>query len=133
MRLNSFDDDIIYVPRAERISFELSARYRRGDRRGSMLLQNLSLGGARASGLGELRCGDRITLYLPTLKPKEAVVLWVEGEVLGLEFDRPLHPDIFESLILHHAEQRERTEADRAWRVAGKDVSAPVEGFRRAA
>ena len=133
MRLNSFDDDIVYVPRAQRVSFDMQVRYRHGGTRATLLLQNLTAGGAYATGLAELRCGDRITLCLPSLKPKDAVVVWLEDEVLGLEFDRPLHPDIYEGLVLHHATWRTRTDADRAWQVKGKDASAPVEGLRNAA
>lgn len=133
MRLNSFDDDIIYVPRAERVSFDVAARYRHATARASVLLQNLTLGGANATGLGTLRCGDRITVYLPSLKPKQAVVIWSEDAMLGLEFDRPLHPDIYEGLILHHAQWRPRTEADHSRQVIGKDASAPLERLRSAA
>ncbi|HZV08357.1 MAG TPA: hypothetical protein VFF94_01320, partial [Novosphingobium sp.] len=60
-----------------------------------------------------LATGDVLALYLPSLKPKNARVAWTVGTSAGLEFERPLHPDIFESLVLRHARPRERTETDR--------------------
>jgi hypothetical protein len=113
MLLNTIDDTVVYVPRAERISFDLLVRYRRGDGRGPTLLKNLTCGGARVEGIEGLRCGDKVTLCLPSLAPKEATVMWLMDEDAGLEFDRPLHPDIFEELVLRHASQRERTDIDR--------------------
>lgn len=113
MLLNTIDDTVVYVPRAERISFDLMVRYRRDDERGSTLLRNLTCGGARVEGIAGLRCGDKVTLCLPSLKPKEATVVWLLGVGAGLEFDRPLHPDFFEELVLRHACPRERSEIDR--------------------
>ena len=133
MRLNSFEDDTTYTPRSERVSFDLAARYRHGTTRTRILLQNLSLGGARAEGLGDLRCGDRITLLLPSLKPKVTMVVWSVGDIFGLEFERPLHPDIYETLVLHHAQWRERTDLDHQLQVNGKDYSAPVDDLRKVA
>lgn len=113
MLLNTIDDTVVYVPRAERISFDLMVRYRFGEERGPNLLKNLTCGGARVEGIAGLRCGDKVTLCLPSLAPKEATVVWLMGQSAGLEFDRPLHPDIFEELVMRHASQRERSETDR--------------------
>lgn len=113
MLLNTIDDTVVYVPRAERVSFDLMARYRHEQDRGPALLKNLTCGGARVERIAGLRCGDKVTLCLPSLKPKEATVMWLLGEDAGLEFDRPLHPDFFEDLVLHYAVRRERTDLDR--------------------
>ena len=120
MLLNTINDTVVYVPRAERISFDIPVRYRRGDVRSSTLLINLTSGGARVEGIEDLRCGDKVTLYLPSLKPKEATVVWVMGLGSGLEFDRPLHPDIFESLVLRHARRRDRSETDRLTQIESR-------------
>ncbi|MBB3953122.1 hypothetical protein [Novosphingobium sediminicola] len=113
MLLNTIDDTVVYVPRAERISFDLMVRYRSLEDRGPTLLKNLTCGGARVEGVAGLRCGDKVTLCLPSLAPKEATVVWLLDLSAGLEFDRPLHPDIFEEMVLRHASQRERSETDR--------------------
>ena len=133
MRLNAFEDDIAYTPRSERVSFDMQVRLRCGKIRASAQLKNVTTGGARVDGMQGLRCGDRVTLYLPKLKPKLAMVAWIVGDAAGLEFERPLHPSIFETLVLHHAQWRELTETDRTLRVVGKDYSAPVEDLRNAA
>ncbi|WDF73897.1 hypothetical protein [Novosphingobium sp. KACC 22771] len=113
MLLNTIEDTVVYVPRAERVSFDLMVRARFGEYRGPALMKNLTCGGARVEGIAGLRCGDKVTLCLPLLAPKEATVMWLLGDDAGLEFDRPLHPDIFEDLVLHHASRRERTDTDR--------------------
>lgn len=133
MWLNSMDDEVVYAPRAERISFDMLVRYRLLGQRGTLLLKNLTCGGARVDGLEDLRCGDGLTLYLPSLKPKTAMVVWTVGSGAGLEFERPLHKNVFEDLIHHHARPRARTDADRALQVEGKDLSAPVDFIRHAA
>jgi hypothetical protein len=114
MLLNTLVDTAVYVPRSERISFDLPIRMRQGQQRPATLLKNLTCGGARIEGMPlGLRAGDKTTVYLPSLKPKEATVMWTMGDIVGVEFDRPLHPDIFEELVLRHARRRPRTEIDR--------------------
>lgn len=131
MLFTPIDDSAVYVPRAERISFDLMVRYRRGNVRGPMLLKNLTCGGARVEGIENLRCGDKVVLCLPSLKAKEATVVWVSGASAGLEFDRPLHPDIFEGLVQRHASKRERSEDDRLTQIDSRyDREDPEEPLR---
>ncbi len=117
MLLNTLTDSVVYVPRSERISFDMMVRYRFDGTRTTTLLRNLTCGGARIEGIEGLRCGDTVTLSLPSLKPKEAKVVWMVGDSAGLEFDRPLHPDIFEELVLHYGRRRDRTDIDRLLQV----------------
>lgn len=112
MRLNTMVNQVVYAPRAQRISFDMPVRYRQGSQRVSLLLRNLTAMGARVEGLDELRIGDMAMVQLPTLAPKAALVVWTRGDAAGLEFERPLHPDIFEGLVREHAEPRRRTIAD---------------------
>lgn len=112
MLLNTLVDSVVYVPRSQRVSFDLMVRCRIGATRTGTLLKNLTTGGARIEGVAGLRYGDKVTLYLPSLKPKEATVVWTDSDAVGLEFDRPLHPDIFEELVLRHARRRERDALD---------------------
>jgi hypothetical protein len=117
MLLNTVYDSVVYVPRAERVSFDMLVRYRHEGYRGTTLLKNLTCGGARIEGLEGLRAGDKVTLYLPSLAPKDATVAWATQNSFGLEFDRPLHPDIFEDLVMHHCTRRDRTDTDRATQI----------------
>jgi hypothetical protein len=45
------------------------------------------------------RIGEPIMLMLPGLKPKLAFVAWSEPMTSGLEFDHPLHEDVFAALV----------------------------------
>jgi len=95
-------DDIFIQPRAERISFDMLVRYRNLGNRATVLLKNLTTGGARVEGIEGLRYGDMITLLLPSLKPKDAYVVWVKGQSAGIAFERPLHPNVFATLARKH-------------------------------
>jgi hypothetical protein len=120
MLLNTLVDTVVYVPRSQRVSFDLVVRLRSQKIRTSILLKNLTTGGARIEGVEGLRAGDKVTLYLPSLKPKEATVMWASEDGIGLEFERPLHPDIFEELVNRHARRRERSEADRVTQIENR-------------
>jgi hypothetical protein len=43
-----------------------------------------------------------VWLRLPGLESWFATVAWAEGGRAGLDFDRPLHPAVFEKLIADH-------------------------------
>jgi len=132
MLLNTLVDTVVYVPRSQRISFDLPTRLRFGALRAPTVLRNLTCGGARLEGLDGPRAGDKVTLYLPSLKPKSATVAWVEGQSIGVEFDRPLHPDIFEELVLHHARRRERTSTDALTQINNRyERLSPEQAFDR--
>ena len=133
MLLNTLVDSVVYVPRAERVSFDMLVRFRFEGYRATTMLKNLTCGGARIEGLEGLRAGDKVTLYLPSLKPKEALVAWTQGGAAGLEFERPLHPDVFEDLVQHHARSRERTDTDRLTQIDNRyeRVSADLAYDRR--
>lgn len=133
MLLNTLVDSVVYVPRAERVSFDMLVRFRFDGYRATTMLKNLTCGGARIEGLEGLRAGDKVTLYLPSLKPKDALVVWTQGGAAGLEFDRPLHPDVFEDLVQHHARSRERTDTDRLTQIDSRyeRVSAEMAYDRR--
>lgn len=102
MWLSASDDAELYTPRAPRVSFDLPVRYRHGGQTASVTLKDLTRHGARIEGLAGLRYDDVITLMLPTLRSKKAIVVWVKGGAAGLEFERPLHPDVFATLVRKH-------------------------------
>ena len=109
---SSMVDRVVYISTASRVAYDLPVRYRHGSERVALVLHNLTPRGARVEGLDTLRVGDMAMVQLPTLAPKAARVVWTRGDAAGLEFERPLHPAIFETLVEDHAEPRVRTIAD---------------------
>jgi len=95
-----------YLRRAERIAFDLLVRYRYWTYRGTTQLKDMTPYGARIEGLANLRLGDEVTLLLPELQPKNATVVWIDGQTAGVEFDHPLHGEVFKALVHDHARSR---------------------------
>jgi len=62
-------------------------------------LDNISAGGCRIETLEECEEGDDIIARLPHLEPIGARVRWTIGRATGLQFTRPIHPAVFNSLI----------------------------------
>ena len=97
--------------RAERVAFDLMVKYRLWGFRGTIILKDMTPFGARIEGLADLRLGDSVTLLLPGLQPKDATVMWSEGSVAGIEFDHPLHGEVFQALVRDYARSRHTFEA----------------------
>jgi len=55
-----------------------------------VLIVNLSPSGCMVRSDARLTPGDRITLFLPTIREIEAQVMWALGGRAGIEFDKPL-------------------------------------------
>ncbi|MFY7838154.1 MAG: PilZ domain-containing protein [Novosphingobium sp.] len=89
--------------RAARVGIELPVRCKHGTERSTVILKDLNQYGARIEGLEKLRIDEPIQLMLPGLQPKLAFVVWSRERVSGLEFERPLHDDVFESLVSEFA------------------------------
>lgn len=63
-------------------------------------LMNLSPGGCKVlDRAGIYKPGDTVWLQFEAMEPWKGVVRWVEGEQVGIEFERPFHPSIVEHLI----------------------------------
>jgi hypothetical protein len=62
-------------------------------------LDNVSVGGCRIETLEECEEGDDIIARLPHLEPIGARVRWTLGRTAGLQFTRPIHPAVFNTLI----------------------------------
>ena len=103
MWLKSMLDEVVYIPRAERISIDLEVPARLAGSRVRVALKDLTREGARVESMAGLRYDDVITLCLPSLAPKSATVVWVKNGSAGLAFDRPLHPEVFAGLVRKHA------------------------------
>ena len=103
--------EAIQLRRAERVAFDLMVKYRLWGFRGTIMLKDMTPYGARVEGLPDLRMGDEITLLLPELQPKLSTVVWAEGSAAGVEFDHPLHGEVFKALVKDYARSRPTYEA----------------------
>lgn len=99
--------------RAERVAFDLMVKYRLWGFRGTIILKDMTPFGARIEGLPDLRMGDEITLLLPGLQPKLSTVVWAEGSSAGVEFDHPLHGEVFRAMVKDFARSRPTFDAVR--------------------
>lgn len=89
--------------RMRRVGFELPVRCKHGVTRSTVMLKDMTTHGARIEGIPRQRIGDTITLFLPELAPKLAIVIWSEDKTSGLEFEAPLHEAIFANLVADFA------------------------------
>ena len=89
--------------RAKRIGFELPVRCKHGLVRSTIMLKDMTPHGARIEGIPRQRIGESILLFLPGLAPKTAFVVWSEVKTSGLEFELPLHENVFAALVADFA------------------------------
>ena len=89
--------------RAKRLGFELPVRCKHGLVRSTVMLKDLTTHGARIEGIPRQRIGESILLFLPELAPKTAFVVWSEEKTSGLEFELPLHENVFATLVADFA------------------------------
>lgn len=86
--------------RAERLPVELGAGLRRrGGSRVTVQVLDLSTNGFRVAAQLGLCNGADVWLWLPGLEPWHARVVWTESEIVGCEFERPLHPAVLEMVV----------------------------------
>ena len=43
---------------------------------------------------------------LPGLQPKSATIVWASGRSSGVEFDHPLHSEVFRAMVNDYARSR---------------------------
>jgi hypothetical protein len=60
---------------------------------------NLSATGCKVEMVERLRIGEGVWIKFEGIEPQHATVFWVEPPAAGLQFDRPMHPAVFDSLI----------------------------------
>lgn len=65
----------------------------------SVGVYDLSPSGFRTEWPYRLRVGDRVWLTLPGLEAQPATVRWTEGFAIGCQFERPIHPSVFDHLL----------------------------------
>jgi hypothetical protein len=95
--------DPINLRRAWRVGFELPVRCKHGLVRSTVMLKDMTTHGARIEGIPRQRIGEALTLFLPGLAPKTAFVVWSEPKTAGLEFELPLHQDVFATMVADFA------------------------------
>lgn len=61
--------------------------------------RDVSPDGCRVELVEMVDAGERVIVRLPALEPLGAEVAWVQGANAGLQFQRTLHPAVFEQLM----------------------------------
>lgn len=89
--------------RQDRVAVEMMVRLRKGIRRSTVFLKDMTTHGARVEGLGRMQIDESVSLSLPGLKPKTAFVAWCDAHSAGLEFEKPLCSEVFRELVILHA------------------------------
>ncbi len=85
--------------RADRRSYDAQIQFRKGVKRATVKLRDISQLGARVAGVFLVHEDDHFYLTLPGLAAIEARVAWVAQFEFGCEFIQPLNPVILESII----------------------------------
>ncbi len=63
-------------------------------------LHDVSTGGCRVELLELCEAGDRVVVRFPRLEPLGARICWAAGATAGLQLLTPVHPAVFDSLLL---------------------------------
>lgn len=88
------------VPRrAERVPLRADIDFRRaGDHRYRVNILDFSPEGCRIESPVQVAIGDTIWISLPGLESIQARVCWMNGWTVGVQFDRPLYPSVFDMM-----------------------------------
>ena len=76
--------------RADRQAFAAQVQFRSGNRRAAVQVRDISVLGARISGVFLVHENDLIYLKLPMIEPFPARVVWADSFEFGCAFERPL-------------------------------------------
>lgn len=60
---------------------------------------DVSVHGCKAEFVERPKLDELVWLKFDNLQSLEAMVCWVRGFEVGLEFERPIHPAVFETLV----------------------------------
>lgn len=72
---------------------------RPGDPSFGVLVHDASPNGCRIEFVSRPRLGDKVRVKFQGLEALSATVCWIENFIGGVEFERPLHPAVFELLV----------------------------------
>ena len=89
------------VPRkAERTHVTAEVKMRRvGQNTYSVRIFDLSPQGCRVEVVERPRIGEQLMIKFDGLEVLQSEVCWIDGFVVGLKFERPLHPAVFDLLV----------------------------------
>lgn len=62
-------------------------------------LFDVSPAGCRVETVERPRVGEGLWVKFGGLEPLHAIVRWIDGPVAGVEFDKPIHPAVFDLLL----------------------------------
>lgn len=83
-----------------RVSIEAMVKLRRRGRHNFMVqVFDLSIEGCKLEFLEAPQLGETVWLKFEGLEGLEATVRWVDANIAGVEFVRPLHPAVFDLLV----------------------------------
>ena len=88
------------VPRATRVPLNCEVEFRRhGDARYQVDLLDFSPEGCCISPPVKVEPGESIWLRIPDMEAIHAKVIWTDQWKVGVEFDNPFHPAVFDSVV----------------------------------
>jgi len=85
---------------AERVPIEAEASIRRlGKLSYRVRVFDASPQGCRVEFVERPHVGEQVRIKFDGLQPLDARTCWIEGHCAGVEFDRPIHPAVFDLLV----------------------------------
>ena len=75
--------------RAPRLQIDSEGEAMVGDTRWKIRVQDISQRGIKTV-LPSVRPGDEVTIMLPGMEPRKAIVRWAQNDQVGLNFVRPI-------------------------------------------
>ena len=64
-----------------------------------VMLEDVSVGGCKVELVEFVEVNDHVIARFPGIEPFSAKVSWADSRFAGIDFDRPLHPAVFEQLL----------------------------------
>ncbi len=85
---------------ADRVGISSEVRVRRiGQLNFNVRMFDLSPDGCRIEVIERPRVGERLMLKFEGLEVLQSEVMWIEGFIVGLKFERAFHPAVFDLLV----------------------------------
>lgn len=85
---------------ANRASLSTEVRARRiGQHNYSVRIFDLSPDGAKIEVIERPRVGEQLMIKFEGIETVQAEVCWIDGFIVGLRFERPFHPAVFDLLL----------------------------------
>lgn len=91
------------IRRETRHQVEMLARFSRGAGWSTVMLKDLTCGGARIEGIAGLLPDEAVSLCLPGCRSQMAFIAWAGDHCAGLEFAAPLGAQMLAEMVAVHA------------------------------